>query len=218
MNGATMSIMGLYEYDETLFDLMEFPAGFEMPLTDVANYICMECGELEVLYPNATVMKNLIGIWSMAEQPTWARFLAAANAEYDPIENYDRRETFSRERNASTVHSGSDSAELSNTSTNSGTDSNMHKFASYDSETMKEQTNDLYVHGKRTVDAGESTTTYGHVIGDQAEETETNRIHGNIGVTTSQQMLTQELEILPKLNFLKHIADSFKKRFCILVY
>ncbi len=218
MTGAFMTVMGLYEYDETLFDMMEFPAGFEMELTDVANYICMECGELEVLYPNSTVMKNLIGVWSMAEQPTWERFLAAASAEYDPIENYDRRETFSRTRNASTIHSGSDSAELSNTSTNSGTDSDLHKFASYDSEAMKDQTSDLYTHGKRTVDAGESTTTYGHVIGDQGTETETNRIHGNIGVTTSQQMLEQELALLPKINFLKFIADSFKKRFCILVY
>ena len=218
MNGAMMTVMGLYEYDETLFDMMEFPAGFEMELQDVANYICMECAELEVLYPNATVLKNLIGLWSMKEQPTWERFLRAANASYNPIENYDRQETLSRTRNASTVNSGSDSAELTNRSTNSGTDSDLHKFASYDSETMKDQTSDLYTHGKVTVDDGESTTTYGRVIGEQGTETENNRIHGNIGVTTSQQMLEQELAILPKLNFLQFIADSFKKRFCLLVY
>ena len=42
--------------------------------------------------------------------------------------------------------------------------------------------------------------------------------YGNIGVTTSQQMAEQEIELAPKLNITNYIIDSFKNRFCLLVY
>ena len=44
------------------------------------------------------------------------------------------------------------------------------------------------------------------------------RIHGNIGVTTSQQMLEQELLVSAKLNVYNYIMNSFKDRFCLEVY
>lgn len=44
------------------------------------------------------------------------------------------------------------------------------------------------------------------------------RTHGNIGVTTSQQMLEQELELAPKINVYSYIIESFRRRFCLLVY
>lgn len=42
-------------------------------------------------------------------------------------------------------------------------------------------------------------------------------LYGNIGVTTSQQMLEEEIRIR-RWTIYDHIADSFKKRFCLLVY
>lgn len=41
---------------------------------------------------------------------------------------------------------------------------------------------------------------------------------GNIGVTMTQQMLNADLDLLARLNPYQFIADSFKKRFCLLVY
>lgn len=43
------------------------------------------------------------------------------------------------------------------------------------------------------------------------------RTHGNIGVTTSQQMIEAERKI-SEFNIYDYIVQSFKKRFCILVY
>ena len=48
--------------------------------------------------------------------------------------------------------------------------------------------------------------------------TRNNHTTGNIGVTTSQQMLEQEIEVSAKLNVIKMIVESFKERFCLLVY
>lgn len=43
------------------------------------------------------------------------------------------------------------------------------------------------------------------------------RLYGNIGVTTTQQMIEQERNTV-KFNTVNYIIDSFKGRFCILIY
>ncbi len=229
---ATLSILGLYEYDNTIFDLMSLPG--TLTKEDVANQICFECAELEVLYPSAVVMKNMIGLWSAREYPTWARVLAAAEAEYNPIENYDRSESISRTRTGSETHSGKDTSQDSGTDTstgsstnsNTGSDSNLHKYSAFDADALRDQSSDTTTYGSGSTGSSSATATYGkknelthgHQIADTSTETETSRIHGNIGVVSSQQMLQQELEISPKLNIISYIVDSFKKRFCLLVY
>lgn len=44
------------------------------------------------------------------------------------------------------------------------------------------------------------------------------RAHGNIGVTTSQQMLASELDLVPRLSIIDYIADDFKIEFCLYMY
>ena len=61
-------------------------------------------------------------------------------------------------------------------------------------------------------------TQHGEKITDETETTHESRIHGNIGVTTSQQMLEQEIAVAPKLNVINYMIESFKNRFCIMVY
>lgn len=48
--------------------------------------------------------------------------------------------------------------------------------------------------------------------------THTGRVSGNIGVTTSQQMIESELRLRLGYNLYDIIADEFKRRFCILIY
>ena len=43
------------------------------------------------------------------------------------------------------------------------------------------------------------------------------RAKGNIGVTTTQQMIDEQRKIV-SFNLMNFIIDSFKKRFCILIY
>ena len=54
--------------------------------------------------------------------------------------------------------------------------------------------------------------------GSKANGTHNGHIYGNVGVTTSQQMLEQELLLAPKLNVYNYIIASFRSRFCLLVY
>jgi len=52
---------------------------------------------------------------------------------------------------------------------------------------------------------------------DSFENKHEGRMYGNIGVTTSQQMLQSELDIA-RWNMYEHIADLFASEFCIMVY
>ena len=253
--GATMSVLGLYNHDDTLFDYMQFPTGFtDAQKQNVIDNILVECAELEVLYPSPTVMKNIIGIWSKKELPYWDRVYQASLLEYNPIENYRRTENETIIDDNTEQHSGKDSSQASgsdsntasgsdttngsanNTETNSGTDTTVNKIAGFDSGDLVDHDSGTLTHGHTVQDySGSSDTTqYGRVdtqqFGRKDEFThgekidiDNNRMRsvlafGNIGVTTSQQMLTQELDIAKLIQVIPIIIEDFKARFCIMVY
>ena len=125
-----------------------------------------------------------------------------------------------------------------------GTDTITHSISSFDSNTYqpKEQTSDgkgttithnradTVTHNRNDTETYNlnstvthnhgitDTTTYGHVITDSTGTLTQSTISGNIGVTTSQQMLESELELAPKINTFNFIIESFRNRFCLLVY
>ena len=118
----------------------------------------------------------------------------------------DRME--SESSTANREHGGKDISQGSTVDSGSLT----NKVAGFDSATLVDH--DESISSASGTDRTE--LTHGETIDDTASRT--SRIHGNIGVTTSQQMLESELDIAPRLNFYRFIAEEFKKRFCILVY
>lgn len=87
---ATLTINGLYDFDNTLFDKMSWPNG--VTADDVVPDLMLELAELEVIYPSTVTMKRAIGDWSKSRVKAWNRIAEALDAEYNPIENYDRHE------------------------------------------------------------------------------------------------------------------------------
>lgn len=201
---AMLTVMGLYEYDNTIFNNMYLPTGVDR--TTMINHIILETAEMETIYPVPNFLKSAINLWSASRAMTWDKIYQASQLEYNPIENYDRQETEST--TASSAHSGKDTTITSGTATSNGT----NKIAGFDSSVLVDHDSS---EGTAT-DSGSHELTHGEQIADQSSRT--SRIHGNIGVTTSQQMLEQELQIAGKLNIYDYIAQEFKSRFCILVY
>ena len=103
---AKISPMGLFNWDNTLFDLMQIPA--QLDRETLINNILAETAELEVLYANPTVFKSLLGVWSATQIDVWNRLYATTQYDYNPIENYNRYETGSDSGSGSTTHSGTD--------------------------------------------------------------------------------------------------------------
>lgn len=115
---VNLSPLGLYQWDQSIFDLMQIPSALDKP-TLVDNLLA-ETAELEVLYPNPVVFKNLVGVWSAKQLDIWNRLYATTQYEYNPIENYNRYETGSDSGTGSTTHSGTDTT--TETTTHGGTD------------------------------------------------------------------------------------------------
>lgn len=253
--GARLSIMGLYNDDNTVLDLMQFPDDFtDDQKQNIKENILIECAELEFLYANPTVAKNIIGIWSAKEKPYWDRVYKASLLEYDPIENYRRNETETVEDNRTEEHSGSDtntsggsdtnrasgsdtnSGSSNSSDTESGTDTVNNKITGFDSDTLvpHDSSDTIYGHRNTNNSSGTNTQTYGRIDTQTYGKTDTLQhgekiehaggsersvlAYGNIGVTTSQQMLTEEMEIAKLIQVGPIIIESFKNRFCLMVY
>lgn len=207
MAKAWLSLLGLYNWDNTIFDNIVLPEDFTQDdKTILINNLLMETAELEVIYTDPDFMKNAIAAWSAKEVYTWTRLYEAMMAEYSPIENFDRYEDVDEQNRGAMTHSGTD------TVAGSGQDTLTNKITSFDNNTFADH--DQSIAGKGSTD----TTTYGHVVTDSTGRKIISHLHGNIGVTTNQQMLEAELETRPKINIYRIIIDSFRNRFCLLVY
>ena len=116
--GASLSLLGLYSWDTSLFDTMVFPDGFTANDKQLlVNNLVMDCAELEVLYSDWDFMKSAIAVWSEKEVITWNRIYNASLLEYNPIENYNRTEKTNLQNFGKITNSGKDTMQASGTDT-----------------------------------------------------------------------------------------------------
>lgn len=236
MLSATMSVMGLYNFDNTLFDLLEVPEGVEKENVLIPNLVAELC-ELEVLYPSAPVLKTLIGVWSQKELPVWQKMYNTTVLDYDPISNYDRKEEWTENNTATSQTSDTTTSQTSDTTKSQTSDTTNHTTVVNNSQTNNVYGFDSIVaqpesnftnSGEQETDGKGTSTSEGNGTRNTEEKgtsntdtsnrlTKSGRAYGNIGVTTTQQMLTQERDIA-KFNIYDFIIDSFKNRFCLMIY
>ena len=215
MATAKITLIGFNNYYENLWDLLSVPSGINKQ--ELINNILLKGGEFEVLYSNPEFMKDMIGVWSSKRMHTMERWVKALSINYDPLENYDRREEWLDEnkRSGKTDRTENASGYDSSTSNGSGTTTN---------ERSAFEASDYSPHDKSSStssgsNVSNSTTKANGTINENETGTNkrTGRAHGNIGVTTSQQMLESELKIA-RWNLYDEIADLFLSEFCIYTY
>lgn len=90
MATAKWTLMGMYNYDNTIFNEMILPTGIDADL--FKSSLLIEKGEFEVLFPDPDFMKNAIKVWSAKWYRTFSEWLKGTKAEWNPIYNYDRYE------------------------------------------------------------------------------------------------------------------------------
>ena len=199
---SKLTLIGLYNYDNTALDLLSFPEGIDKNLA--ISTILLRCGEFELLYPSLPFVKSLCDVWSKKHYRTFEKWVAALAVEYEPLNNYDRHEIYSD------THSGQDSTTGSTTPAQT-TVTATESVSAYDSTGYqpKAQNTDSIVVNVAGSDS--STITHGEVISHEGH------LYGNIGVTTSQEMLKAELDI-SRFNLYEQIADIFCEEFCLMIY
>lgn len=226
---ATLSPLGLYNWDQTIFDLMQIPEALDKDT--LVNNLLAETAELEVLYPNPVVMKKLVGVWSAKQIDVWNKLYATTQYEYNPIENYNRYEEGTTSGTGSVTHSGTDGRTETYTTgghdTTTGSDTAGHWIAGFNSQASGQD--DGLVKESRDQDDANSRIDYGKTgsvtesktYGERENTTNDGEhelhAHGNIGVTTTQQLIREQREI-DLFNLYDIIIEDFKMRFCILVY
>lgn len=199
MRAATLSILGLYNNDNTVLDTLTVPDGVDADT--IKENILIECAELTVVYQDPDFMKLAIKSWCKKCMPVWQKLQETLELEYNPLWNKDAyyEEDVARDKDTT--------AETTDTSTGTGT--NEHDTAGFNSAEWANSTLDKAA----TTETGSST---GKGTEDENIHS-TRREYGNIGVTTSMQLIKEQREVV-EFNMMQRIIDDFKMRFCILVY
>lgn len=214
---------------------MILPEGVD-PVT-MTDYILMYCGDNEVRYTDPVKMKRYIHSWFSTNVKQFDRIWFTINAEYNPIENYDRHGEYSETEdttgneqttgNETNTDSGSDTENSTGTTTRTPNLTSETKTSAYDTSSYqpREQVtdsgtekNDGTTKVKKSHDYERKSDFDRNV--DQTQKREkinTDYIHGNIGTMTAQTMIEQEREIA-KFNFYKYVASLFEDEFTLAIY
>ena len=247
--------MGLIQYDSTLLDGLipylpnpsKFPAEYEhveLPALDfekIKTRICVECSDLELLYPDLDLMKIMIGNFGYTNQLTWQLLYNSCYYKYNPIWNKDgkieRTETETRNLHTSgestvsgtqtntgegtITEQGAENGTHNNTNTNSVSAFNSSGFSDKERNTG-EATDAISSSRTNTTNNSNSisasdTSSFNNNDTGTIERKYTDSERGNIGVTMTQEMLKKERETV-EFNIIKRIVEDFKKEFCLLVY
>ena len=243
MSSAKITTVGFYQYmnayNNDLFGLLNLPPGIDKDT--LVNNIMLRGGEFEVVYSNPDFYKSAIGLWSNKHYRTFEKWINALNIDYNPLENYDRMEEWSDTGSRTNTGTVSDSGLRKNTGTQStetiGNDNFTGSGNSTSADEISAYNSNSFQNDKKNTtnssNSSETNTTTNSTRTDNLSESNSNtrtdnlsektnsdrigRAHGNIGVTTSQQMLQSELDIA-KWNIYEQITDLFLSEFCIMVY
>ena len=212
---ANLSILGLYNYDPTIFDGLTIPTADD--ITDEADkvddpfvpdkqelikYICMQLSEMSLVYTKPDVVKTMIGIWSSVRLPVWKAIYNTLLYKYNPIWNKDGKII---EEHDLTIK---DNYTVTNLKTEH--DGNVaQEVTGYDSTTYSPNTRQVV----DTADTQNGATENVHTDKGTITRTE----GGNIGVTMTQEMIRQQREVI-EFNLYDYILQDFKAQFCVAVW
>ena len=207
MASSKLTIIGMNQFflniDDDLFKNLHLPESINKNTLTAA--ILLRGSEFEVMYSDPFQLQYFIGLWSDKMQDTFTRWADALAIDYAPLENYDRHENWTDNVD------GSGSSKSSGSVNNTSSDTSELQKSAYDQSS--------YSPYEKTIASGTSKTTTSDNTGTETESeaVHSGRIHGNIGVMTSQAMLEAELN-LGYWNVYEKITELFLQEFAIPVY
>lgn len=175
-----------------LFGGLYLPSPFDL---DTAKSVIMQrCGLLTPVYSEPKTMYDMIANWSVSMQWNFSHLAKLIQVDYEPLENYDRIET----------ETTTDGENLTIAKNSGETTTN----------TISAENSGTYQPDRQSVVQESGSDTHSRT-GNGARNL---RAHGNIGVTTSQQMALSEKDLITQFNAYRWIAEQFEKEFCIMIY
>lgn len=223
-----LTLIGLYNYDSTLFDNLTLPEGYNKET--FIDALLLEHGEKCVLYSNPEFFKFSIGVWGRKWSLELSRIYEALTAEYDPIYNYDRYEEYKDsegrkyESKVNAGHKASDNPDFSvvnETNTNATTENLISADNSGDYQPERKT---IENGGKNTARTSGKTQDLAETSNSTTTDAETRNfshtahLYGNIGVTTSAQMVTEVVKQRFEFNLYGIAGRLFANELLIGIY
>lgn len=200
----------------------------------VKSEIIKRCGLLRPVYGEPLVFQELCKLWFDNNQWNFDHLVKIIQANYSPIENVYESDHYSTKHTGTDKRQlgGSDTFDHGETHTLSGTDtvtdgsSTEHDVSAYNSSGYQPSSKDTNSgdidtkYGKKDTASGRDTTGYGKTDDFTHGHIETyDRLrHGNIGVTTNDQLILEELSMLEKFNPYDWIAAKFERENFLQIY
>lgn len=228
MANSYLTVMGAEKYlnsiNDSLFAGVTFPEGIDR--TTAINNILLECGEFPVLYSDLDFFKEAVTTWGNKYNLAFEKWVQGFAEEFSPIDNYDRHEfwedhstgqdktsygkknttTYGKKNTTTYGKTTTDTYEVSaaNDSGYQAKNKNTNATSNTDSDQLSGSDSDQ-LSGIDTID-------------NKADSAHTGRIHGNIGVMRTTDILSGWLQFYKDYNIYDIMADTFVREFCILVY
>ena len=203
-----------------IFENCTVPAPLD--IERVKSEIMKRCGLLRPIYSEPEVMKSLTLLWFQNNQWNFEHIVKIIEANYSPIENVYESDHYSTKHTGTDKRAfgGRDRDTLSGIDTVTDGSQTEHDVSAYNSSSFQpssvdKNSGDINTkYGKvDTLEFGKTDDfTHGHI------ETYDRLRHGNIGVTTNDQLILEELEMLEKFNPYDWIAAKFERENFLQLY
>lgn len=227
----------------TVFNLLQFkndfwadvvlPEGLEKDT--LVDTITLKYGPFDVYPQHPMVLKHYVDVWFKRKYNIFEKMLKTLEFEYDPIENYNRMETYdeknddTEDRTSDRVTTDEEGREASGKSTtkdvSTANDETTGQVSPFNAETWANDSKSISESGS-TVDSDTDTSSTENrnqtTTQKDVDNIKNNRhkyyglhAHGNIGVTTTQEMIKQERDVILYDVYLE-IARMWADEFVIL--
>lgn len=220
---VNLPVVTLYNYDSSIFD-GAYVKGVSKE--EFIAHFLLSYGDLTPVYQDISFLSRYIS--SLGKSLKWSidHLWEITQLEYNPIENYDRQETWTDSGNG-TFQKGdvttSETLQKGDVTTTYGKGSeSTHKVAAFNAtEAQLADTDTVTDSGTDTQSFGADSTTGTVTNGldtSTSDSTHSGRVHGNVGVTTSQQMMESEIELANKFVYLDNVCKLYADRLLIGVW
>lgn len=186
--------------NQDMFDGCTVPDGLDMSL--VRGAIVMRCGLLTPLFSEPETQRAATQQFFAENQWNFLHVLNIVKAEYSPIENVfeERREI---EKQTGENENRLDITKGTDITTRSG---------------ISAENSVIYQPDRESIESERGTDTQIRNGEDKRNVDRTVNRRGNVGTTTNQYMINEELDLLTRFNPYRFIADLYEKQLMLGIY
>lgn len=199
-----LTLIGVYNYDTALFAGLPQMSGIDLEM--FRDNLLFKYGECGVVHADPAFLKKAVKLWGEKWATSFEKMAAALNENYNALHNFDRHEEWTDRE------TGSESTSTNSTDSKTGTDTDTSKVSAMNVSTFQNDTQLETAYG--SVDTG----AYDSEGSTERDMTHTGHLFGNIGVTTSQEMLLAELKLRMDNNLYDIMAEVFRREFLLYLW